>query len=104
MRADLQTSFMNHLASLLNHYYHSPRPFDFFLRSRNLHAATDSITVTVDGLRWNVLDDGGRLLQPQEWIRRFQGLDAMFYVVSLPGYCQTHPGQPSTVGSPPSSL
>lgn len=74
--------------------------FDFLIRSRNLHAATNAITLNIDGLQFKVLDDGGRRLEPHEWIRRYQGLDAMIYIVSLPSYCQTTPGPSSKVGSP----
>ena len=77
--------------------------FKFLLRSRNLHAANNITTVNIDGLQCKILDDGGRRLEPYEWIHRFRGLDAIIYVVSLPGYCQTTHRDSSTVDSPASS-
>ena len=77
--------------------------FQFLLRSRNLHAANDITTVDIDGLQCKILDDGGGQLEPHEWIHRFRDLDAIIYVVSLPGYCQTTQCHPPTVYNPASS-
>ena len=50
------------------------------------------IALDIGGSRCDLIDDGGRQLEPSEWITRFQDQDAVVYVVSLPGYCQTIPG------------
>ena len=101
LSTNLQSSILDLLPSLLP--CDSPLAFDFLLKSRHLHEAIDSISVDIDGLPCNILDDAGRRLEPQEWIHRFQGLDAIIYVVSLPSYCQFIPGHSSKVDGPESS-
>lgn len=54
----------------------------------------------IDGLRCKIIDDGGRRLEPKEWVQRFRNLDAKVCDVSLSGYCQIVPGHPPMVGSP----
>ncbi len=96
MLADVLTSFIDNLESLV--FRRNPDSLDLLLRSRT--PSNDKHMFNIDGLRCNIIDDGGRRLEPEEWVRRFRNLDAMVYVVSLPGYCQNVPGHPPMVASP----
>ncbi|KAL6718265.1 hypothetical protein ACLMJK_004353 [Lecanora helva] len=90
---DYISYFISHLDHLIDYNYMHWYS-DFLLMSREPYAPANQMQLDIAGVQCVIFDDIGRRLEPEEWISRFQELDAIIFMVSLPSYCQCAIGNP----------